>query len=69
MTDAIPQHPAITTRRAFNERRQRETFEPVFVPGDTRRYRPITNVLVNLIGLALFIIVAGLSAGWLVEVR
>lgn len=68
MTD-VPTHPAITTRRAFNERRQRETFCPVAIPGDTRRYRPITNVLVNLIGLALFIIVAGLSAGWLVEVR
>jgi len=68
MTD-VPTHPAITTRRAFNERRQRETFCPVAIPGDTRRYRPITNVLVNLIGLALFIIVAGLGAGWLLEVR
>lgn len=70
MTDfTIPDHPAITTRRRHTDMRQRETFEPVYVPGDTRRYRPLTNVLVNLAGLAFFIIVAGLSAGWLAEVR
>jgi len=34
-----------------------------------RRARPIANVLVNLAGLAFFIIIAGLSAGWLAEVR
>jgi len=34
-----------------------------------RRARPIANVLVNLAGLAFFIITAGLSAGWLAEVR
>ena len=69
MTDAIPDHPAIITRRRHTDMRQRETFEPVYVPGDTRKYRPIVNVLWNLVGLALFIIVAGLSAGWLAEVR
>ena len=70
MTDfTIPDHPAIVTRRRHTEMRQRETFQPVHVPGDTRKYRPILNVLWNLAGLALFIIVAGLSAGWLLEVR
>ena len=69
MTDVLPDHPAIITRRRHTDMRQRETFQPVHIPGDQRRYRPIVNVLVNLIGLALFIIVAGLSAGWLLEVR
>ena len=69
MTDAIPTHPAIITRRAHTQRRQRETFQPVEIPGDTRRYRPLINVLANLAGLAFFIIIAGISAGWLAEVR
>ena len=69
MTDVLPDHPAIITRRRHTDMRQRETFEPVYVPGDTRKYRPIVNVLWNLVGLALFITVAGLSAGWLLEVR
>ena len=63
MTD-VPTHPAITTRRAFNERRQRETFEPVAVPGDTRRYRPVSAILPSLVGLFLFAIVAAYVIGF-----
>lgn len=57
MTD-VPTHPAITTRRAFNERRQRETFEPVAVPGDTRRYRLLAAIGPSLGGLFLFLWIA-----------
>jgi len=64
MTDAIPDHPAITTRRAFNERRQRETFSPVAIPGDTRRYRPLAAIGPSLVGLFLFLLVAAYAAGF-----
>ena len=63
MTD-VPTHPAITTRRAFNERRQRETFQPVYVPGDTRRYRPLAAIGPSLVGLFLFLVVAAYAAGF-----
>ena len=63
MTD-VPTHPAITTRRAFNERRQRETFCPVAIPGDTRRYRPIAAIGPSLVGLFLFLVVAAYAAGF-----
>ena len=64
MTDALPDHPAIITRRTHAARRQRETFEPVAVPGDTRRYRPVSAILPSLVGLFLFAIVAAYVIGF-----
>ena len=64
MTDAIPDHPAIITRRRHTDMRQRETFEPVYVPGDTRRYRPLHAVGPSLVGLFLFLLVAAYVIGW-----
>ena len=59
MTDfTIPDHPAIITRRRHTDMRQRETFEPVQIPGDTRRYRPVAALVPSLVGLALFLWIA-----------
>lgn len=64
MTDVLPDHPAIITRRRHTDMRQRETFEPVAVPGDTRRYRPLRAVAPSLVGLFLFLLVAAYVIGW-----
>lgn len=69
MTDfTIPDHPAITTRRRHTAMRQRETFEPVALPGDTRRYRPLHAVAPSLVGLGLFLFIAAMTVafvmGW-----
>ena len=61
---AIPEHPAIITRRTHAARRQRETFEPVAIPGDQRRYRPLHAVGPSLVGLFLFLLVAAYVIGW-----
>ena len=63
MTD-VPTHPAIVTRRTHAARRQREVFQPVAVPGDTRRYRPLHAVAPSLVGLFLFLLVAAYVIGW-----
>ena len=68
MTDAIPTHPAIITRRRHTDMRQRETFQPVQIPGDARRYRPVAALVPSLVGLALFLWIAAcvvaFVAGW-----
>ena len=64
MTDILPDHPAIITRRTHAARRQREVFEPVYVPGDTRRYRPLHALGPSLVGLFLFLLVAAYVIGW-----
>ena len=64
MTDVLPDHPAIITRRRHTDMRQRETFEPVAVPGDQRRYRPLHAVGPSLVGLFLFLLVAAYVIGW-----